>query len=267
MVLDAPVSYSIFSAFSFYGSRRGNELAGTWLVAALSALGHEVAAIRQTLYRMENGAVLQSRVNGRNKMYRLSPGARADAAAGLAKIMAPVARGWDKQWTIVQLSAEGEGRSEKELVREVLRAEGFARVGPNLFLHPRDRIARLMAAAHGHGVADMLTIFRGARAFPAGDREFAAGVWDLETIAAGYRQFVQRYAPIGKSAHAIDDADAFLRRFALVFDYLETGWKDPDLPPEMLPPGWPGSRAKTLVQSLYRKLLPQALAFGDRLAG
>ena len=266
-MLDAPVSYSVFSAFSFYGSRRGDELAGTWLVAALAELGHEVSAIRQTLYRMENGAELESRAVGRKKYYHLSAGARADAEAGLAKIMAPAAGEWDGQWTIVQLAAHGEGRAGKELVREVLRAEGFARIGPNLFLHPRDRIARLMAAARAHHVTGMLTIFRGTRVVPAGESSFARRVWDLAGIAAGYRAFSKRYAPLSDRSRRLEDRDAFVVRFALVFDFLETAWQDPDLPRELLPPEWPGAEAKALVRALYHRLLPQALAFGDEVAG
>jgi phenylacetic acid degradation operon negative regulatory protein len=265
VVLDAPVSYSVFSAFSFYGSRRGNELAGTWLVAALGALGHEVAAIRQTLYRMTRGAVLRSRAAGRNRFYRLSAGAHADAEAGLAKIMAPPAAAWDGLWTVVHLSAEGEGQSSKELVREVLRAEGFARLGPNLVVHPRDRTARVTAAARAHGVAGLLTIFRGERLLPAPDLAFVERVWDLTGIASGYHGFLRRYAAIQQRAGRFDDREAFLLRFALVFEFLETAWQDPDLPPELLPPEWPGADARELAQVLYRRLLPQALAFGDRL--
>jgi phenylacetic acid degradation operon negative regulatory protein len=266
VVLDAPVSYSVYSAFSFYGSRRGNELPGTWLVAALSALGHDVAAIRQTLYRMESSAVLLTRSVGRNKFYRLSAGARAEAEAGLEKIMAAVTPAWDRQWTIVQLSADGEERSGKELAREVLRAEGFARIGPNLFLHPCDRSARLVTAAQGHGIADMVTVFRGARAFPADDGAFARSIWDLDVIAAGYRRFIRRYQSLDARTHAVDDVDAFVIRFALVFDYLETAWKDPDLPPELLPDDWTGPVARRLAKSLYQRLLPQALAYGDQLS-
>jgi len=267
VVLAAPVSYSVYSVFSFYGSRRGNELAGTWLVAALTSLGHEVAAIRQTLYRMESSEVLRSRVVGRNKFYQLSPGARAEAEAGLAKIMEPAGGNWDGQWTIVQLSAEGEARDGKELVRELMRAEGFARVGPNLFVHPRDRTARLLRAARGHDVAEMLTIFRGARVAPTGDLAYATSSWNLDDIAAGYRQFVKRYTPLDDRARSLADADAFIVRFALVFDYLETAWRDPDLPRELLPIDWPGATARKMAQSLYRRFLPAALAFGDQLSG
>lgn len=264
VVLDAPVSYSVYSSFSFYGPRRGGELAGTWLVAALGALGHEVAAIRQTLYRMEASAALRSRSVGRQKFYRLSAGARAEAEAGLAKMMEPAEGRWDGKWTIVQLATDREEGAGKELVREVLRAEGFARTGPNLFVHPRNRVARLIRAARAHGVAEQVTIFRGRRVVPQSDTDFAASHWDLKQISEGYRAFLRRYLPIATRARRMDDLDAFVIRFALVFDFLETGWRDPELPGELLPSDWPGADAKEVVRSLYERLLPQALAFADR---
>ncbi len=124
IVTDAPVSYSVFSAFSFYGARRGDELPGTWLVRALGSLGHEVAAVRQTLYRMEGTRELESRVEGRSKFYRLSPAARAEAEAGLAKIMEDSDAPWDGAWTFVQFRTGRDDRVERDRLRELMRAEG-----------------------------------------------------------------------------------------------------------------------------------------------
>jgi phenylacetic acid degradation operon negative regulatory protein len=263
VVTDAPVSYSVFSAFSFYGAQRGGELPGTWLVAALGALGHETAAVRQTLYRMEGSRELESRAAGRVKFYRLSPAARAEAEAGLAKIMDDDdALPWDGLWTIVQFRAGPEDRVERERLREVLRAEGFAAVGPGLYLHPRDRSRRLLSAATGHGVRDMLEVFRGSRVADdtIDDREMVARHWDLGAIEARYEAFTTRYAPLGRSATSLAPESAFVLRFAVVFEYLEAAWQDPDLAPSLLPARWAGTRARRLARDLYR-----ALAFGDSL--
>ena len=267
VVADAPVSYSVFSAFSFYGARRGGELPGTWLVGALAALGHETAAVRQTLYRMEGSRELESRAAGRVKFYRLSPAARAEAEAGLAKIMNDDAQPWDGQWTIVQFRAGTEERVERERLREVLRAEGFAAAGAGLYLHPRDRSARLLAAASGHGVRDMLEVFRGTRITDAAvdDRAMVARHWNLAAIEARYDAFTTRYEPLARSAASLSQASAFVLRFAVVFDYLEAAWQDPELAPSLLPAKWAGTRARRLARELYRRLLPGALAFGDSL--
>ena len=264
-VTDAPVSYSIYSAFSFYGARRGGELPGTWLVAALSALGHAVSAIRQTLYRMEGSRELMSRAAGRRKLYRLSPYARAEAEAGLAKIMESSPGRWDGRWTLVQFQIGSEDRIERERLRELLRVEGFGQTGIGLFIHPRDRSARLLRAAAEHGVGDLVEVFNARRLGGRDEHEFVARHWDLDTLAGRYRGFLARFRPLERASRRISLEAAFLLRFAVVFDYLETAWDDPDLPAQLLPAGWPGSRARRLAGTLYRSLLPSALEFGDAL--
>lgn len=262
-VTSAPVSYSVYSAFSFYGSRRGGELPGTWLVAALTTLGHTTAAVRQTLYRMEGSRELVSRTEGRAKHYRLSPYARAEAEAGLAKIMGQAPGRWDGQWTLVHFRPGTEDRIERERLREILRAEGFAAAGNGLFVHPRDRSARLLAAAREPGAGELLNTFRARRVGARDHRGFVAAHWDLSGLAVRYRAFLSRYRPEGHSGAAPESA--FLLRFALVFDYLEIAWDDPELPPALLPHDWPGMRARSRVRDLYRRLLPGAIAFGDAL--
>ena len=263
IVTDAPVSYSVYSAFSFYGSRRGHELPGTWLVAALGALGHETAAVRQTLYRMEASKELESRVMGRGKFYRLSAAARAEAEAGLAKIMDDDTQAWDGEWTLVQFRAGTETQVERERLREVLRAEGFAPMANGLYLHPRDRSARLLAAARDHGVRDIVEVFRGRRIDGDDDRALVARHWNLDAIAARYESFVERFEPLARGTFPAETA--FVLRFAVVFDYLEAAWQDPELALPLLPAKWAGARARRLARDLYKRLLPGALAFGDSL--
>lgn len=267
IVTDAPVSYSVYSAFSFYGVRREGELPGTWLVAALGALGHETAAVRQTLYRMEASRELESRAAGRVKFYRLSPAARAEAEAGLAKIMEQEdTRAWDGDWTLVQFRPGTEGRVERERLREVLRAEGFAAATTGLYLHPRDRSARLLAAAREQGTRDMFDVFRGRRIENGDDdQSLVARHWNLQAIASRYDAFVARFDPLAKAKSTLPDEMCFILRFAVVFDYLEAAWQDPELTAELLPAKWSGARARRLARDLYQRLLPGALTFGDSL--
>lgn len=262
-VLGAPVSYSVYSAFSFYGSRRSAELPGPWLVAALGALGHETAAIRQTLYRMEGSRELISRSSGRVKLYRLSPYATAEAEAGLEKIMSDPPGRWDGQWTMVHFKAGTEGRLERERFREIARVEGFAAAGSGLLIHPRDRSVRLLAAAKELELRDAPDVFRCRRVGGESDREFVARHWELDDLAKRYTAFLARYRWSSTSALARTAEDSFLMRFAVVFDYLETAWDDPDLPSSLLPKAWPGTTARRLARRLYRAFLPGALTFGD----
>jgi phenylacetic acid degradation operon negative regulatory protein len=264
VVTDAPVSYSVYSAFSFYGTRRGGELPGSWLVRALGVLGHEVAAVRQTLYRMEGSHELESRVADRAKFYRLTRAARAEAEAGLAKIMDHGDERWDGEWTFVHFQPGTESRVERERLRAVIQAEGFAALGPGVYVHPRDRSARLLAAAVGQGVRDLVEVFRGQRKLGDSDRAFVARHWRLKDIARRYHRFVRRYEQL-QHPGPLSPARSFVLRFAVVFDYLETAWADPGFPRVLLPNAWPGYRAQRLARDLYRTLLTGALAFGDEL--
>jgi phenylacetic acid degradation operon negative regulatory protein len=265
VVTDAPVSYSLYSAFSFYGQRCGGELPGPWIVRALESLGHERAAIRQTLYRMEASEELTSRTTGRSKLYRLTPAALGEAQAGLAKIMDDDRGDWDGQWTIVQFSAPSDERVERERLRELLRAEGFAALGPGLYIHPRDRSQRVIAAAQGHHVGEMIEVFRARRVNADDPRTLVARCWDLDALAAAYERFIERYEPVSRMRRALPTRTAFVLRFAVVFDFLEVAWRDPNLVDSLLPTQWAGRRAREIAQSLYQRFLPGAIAFGDSL--
>ena len=132
-------------------------------------------------------------------------------------------------------------------------------------MHPRDRSARVLAAAAEHGTHEMLQVFRGRRIGSDDDRAFVARHWDLDRMAERYQAFLDRFGGFERQASRMSPDDAFLLRFAVVFEHLETAWEDPDLPTALLPPRWPGVRARELARGLYTTLLPRAIEFGDRI--
>ena len=265
-VTDAPVSYLIYSALSFYGDRRGGEVAGTWFVAALESLGVSPAAVRQTLFRMERDGELISRRAGRVKMYRASPYARAEIGAGVQKIFATPETGWDGYWTLVLTRFPTEMRLERERVRNILQVEGFAPLGNGTYVHARDRAKRLRRAVGDLGVAEFVTAFRVDKIHGVSDRDFAYAYWDLERLGEEYAVFLRRFDPLGRRrAATIPLATQFGLRFAVVLSFLEVAWKDPELPASMLPARWAGVKARLLARRLYQRFLPGALAFGDSL--
>jgi phenylacetic acid degradation operon negative regulatory protein len=266
-VRDAPVSYLIYSAMSFYGDRRGGELPGTWFVSALEALGVDAAAVRQTLFRMERDAELIGRKVGRVKLYRPSAYARAEIGAGVQKIFAAVDTEWDGYWTVVLTHFPADMRLERERVRNIFQVEGFAPLGNGAYVHARDRAERLRRALADFGVGAFVTAFRADRIHGVSDRDFANAHWDLDALRDEYAAFVDRVQPLATRPASVFGNDVhFALRFAVVLSFLEVAWKDPELPATMLPPRWPGAKARTLAQRLYERFLPGALAFGDALA-
>jgi phenylacetic acid degradation operon negative regulatory protein len=255
----------VYSSFGFYARRRGMELAGTWLVAALADLGVPPTTTRKTLWRMEREGELTSRRAGRSKFYRASPLAWAEIESGGDKILRAPAGTWDGRWTLVSYAFEAEERVERERIKAVLDAEGFGVIGPGAFLHPRERGGRILAAAEEQGMGTRLRVFRGARLVGVSDAELAGSLWDLREYARRYRRFVRGFYPLAGRAGTLAPETAFAARFAVVLAYLDAAWPDPELPSSLLPPDWPGPTARALAAKLYRALLPAALDHGDAI--
>lgn len=257
----AATSDFVYSSLSFFGARRGGALPGSWFVEALAPLGVGEPAIRQTLYRMEKSGALETRRAGRVKLYAPSAPTRAVMEAGRARMLDADETGWDGQWTVVHFRFPAAEWLLRDRLREVLMVEGFGALDPGLYLHPRDRAARVAVAAREAGVEDRLLIVRGLRRHGIDDRRLVNDLWDLAGIRARYRAFLERFEDVDPAA--LDDFEAFAVRFAAVFEFFRITWDDPELPPELLPDDWPGSRARARVAELYRALDERAVRFAD----
>ncbi|MEP6509436.1 MAG: PaaX family transcriptional regulator C-terminal domain-containing protein [Gemmatimonadales bacterium] len=254
-----PTSYFVYSSISFYGPERDGEIPGTWFVRALGELGRSAEAVRMELYRMERDGELTAKKAGRVKLYQPTAVARAEVDAGLRKIMGEPARKWNGRWTIVHFQFTSKQRVARDRLRSLLQVEGFAPIGDGLYLHPRHPSAGLVAAVKSMKAEKQLTLFTGAEVARKDIRVFAAATWDLDAVSQRYTEFHSRFAPLERKAKTLSAPHAFAARFAVVFDYLSAAWADPELPSELLPPSWPGDKARKLAQSLYRQLLPEAI--------
>ncbi len=254
----------LYSLLYAYGNRRGEELPGPWLVAALTEYGHREATVRQTLFRMLRERDLEARREGRVKWYRLSRYGRTEADIGRDKIFEPSDGEWDAEWTMVSYRFQTDERVDRDHAREILELDGFAALAPGVYLHPRDKAGRVLDAARSAGLEGRLVAFRGARVGGESDEALAARLWDLERIASGYRTFLERFGSL-RRRRRFAPREAFAMRLALVLAYLDVAWDDPDLPPSLLPKSWPRETARETASHLYETLLPPTLAFGDAL--
>lgn len=262
----APVRKFVYSSWSFYATRRGGELPGPWILAALASMGRSAGSVRQTLYRMERARELESRRAGRMKYYRLAVSAQQEIDAGRSMLFEAPETDWDREWTLVRFGFTAAQRADRDRLRDVLDVEGFAPLGGGTFIHPRDRTERVLTSAASIGAEGNLLVIRGQRVGGESDADLVDRLWDLAGIVQGYRTFLAAFEPIlATDLEAWPPHRAFLVRFALAIDYLEVAWRDPELPDELLPAGWPGHTARAVARELYDRLLPGALAFGDEL--
>lgn len=262
----APISYPVYSSFSYFAPRRGGELPGTWLVAALGVLGHKPGSVRQALYRMELDDELDSRVTGRTKYYRASPSARSELDLAMSKIKGGPRKDWDGIWTLVHFSFRSKQQTQRGRFRNYLKHAGFAELGRSVYIHPGQRSARVREGARSFGVEDHVAIFRGTQEFSPSESTLVKTLWDLGDLNRRYQKFNAKYRRlIRRSIETMSPKEAFVIRFALVFDFLEIAWDDPDLPQELLPRHWPGASAQQLAHALYQTLLPPAIEYAGKL--
>jgi phenylacetic acid degradation operon negative regulatory protein len=261
----APTSRFIYSSLAFYATATGGELPGSWFTRALSRLGIAESAVRQTLYRMEQDGELVSRKVGRKKMYAPTSTTRVILDVGSLKMTRKEEAPWDGSWTLIHFRFDEATRIERDRLKDVLIVEGFALLGRGLYIHPRNRSATVLKAIRSSKLSSRVHIFRGTRLDAAlQNRKFVESLWNLNDIALRYREFTSRFSVLKGQRKWLPELAAALR-FALVFEFLEVAWDDPDLPKELLPASWPGQRAQALVDELYRRLTPAARAFGDAI--
>lgn len=256
----------IYSSLSFFGPRHGGELPGRWFVESIGSLGIEEQSIRQTLFRMERTGVLEARRVGRGKAYRASPATQVILDAGVSRVTEESATAWDGEWTLVHFRLGEEHRENRDRLRDLLQVEGYAALGPGMYIHPRDRTARLVATSRELGIADRINVFRGAHAFGMADARMVHELWDAASLANRYKKFIARYEAIAqRPSESWAPHEAFGVRFAFMFEFFRITWDDPGLPPELLPEDWPAERARGIADTLMTTLMPGALKYADQV--
>ena len=133
------------------------------------------------------------------------------------------------------------------------------------FIHPSADLIASFDALVGEGLGALVPRLKpllaadAALGAAASDAELVRAAWNLERLAATYRDFVACYQPVlaqlRDGAGDCDDESAFLVRILLIHDYRRLLLRDPGLPDVLLSADWPGQRARLLCRELYRRLL------------
>jgi phenylacetic acid degradation operon negative regulatory protein len=83
--------------------------------------------------------------------------------------------------------------------------------------------------------------------------------WDLDRLGREYQDFVARMQPLVEVVEERGDLKtAYTARFALVHAWRTFLFRDPSLPPALLPAGWPGDDAAKFFDMHADRLRPAA---------
>jgi phenylacetic acid degradation operon negative regulatory protein len=258
----------VFDLFGDYLRYRGGEVRLRALVELMACFDVPEATARVVVARMRKEGWLAARREGRGTVYALTDAAWQLLDEGRTRIFDRAHGPWDGQWHMVVYSVPETERALREQLRKKLAWLGFGRVSSAVWLSPHNRIDDVVAA-FAEFPAVQLDTFRSRLAGPAADRDLAARAWELGQLDEDYAGLLDEYKPrlAGYRAGGLSGREALVERMRLVHDYRLFPFRDPDLPPELLPAGWHGRRAHEAFLEAHGLLRAAAEAFVDGVIG
>ncbi|MGB8649429.1 MAG: PaaX family transcriptional regulator C-terminal domain-containing protein [Mycobacteriales bacterium] len=225
------------------------------LVRLMAPLGIHPPAVRTAVSRMVRQGWLTAVRLPSGPGYALTPRAlrRLDDAA--ARIYRTCAQDWDGRWHLLVVTPPA-GRPARERLQAQLGWFGYATLGGGTWIAPRPAPELDAALADAGARAERFV------AEHDGDSQaLIARAWDLESLARSYSRFVEEARLVLDDTDASTDEGAFAARSALVHAWRMFLFVDPALPPALLPPGWPGTKAAAWFDEEAARLLPAARRF------
>jgi phenylacetic acid degradation operon negative regulatory protein len=238
------------------------------LTQLLGAFDIEPASARMTLSRLKKQGWFETRREGRETVYTLTGEMMQVLVEGRERIFNRSDAPWDGRWTMAIYQVPESSRSARESLRKSLAWLGFGQLTSSVWLAAGDLMkeARILGKKHPEAIVDVM--WSGTGSTPA-DQELAQRCWDLEQLASDYRIFVQKYESLDRCVDGVapDGLQAMILRTQLIGDARRFTFRDPRLPLELQPQGWPGREAYELFRRLHARLEPQANAYVESVLG
>ena len=235
-------------------------VSGVWLgelISLLKPFNVNGQLARTSSFRLSDEGWLQSERHGRNSWYTLTPSGRERIEHAYQRIYAAPEGSWDGNWTLLVLRSEpGDADTTADLRRE-LEWEGFGRLFPKLFLHPRPNRETVREVLQRLNLLKDVVLLsaRDSEGFgPASGSALTELCWDLASIGEHYVQFTRRFkTALPLLRNGLEPEDAFVLQTLLTHEFRRVVLHDPRLPAILLPVDWPGHAAYELCRAVYRQ--------------
>ena len=228
------------------------------LLELLETAGYPPRTGRTAVQRMAVEGWFTIERRGRRSQYTLTEFGRRELARGDFRVFESSPPPWDGRWHLVTYSIPDRARMERDGLRKALIWLGFGQLNPGMWICSHDRYDEVTATLHDLEVTAFVTHFTRAQ-LDGEPSDLVARAWELTSANASYRGFLRSWKPVITAWEhtTLGSRDAFIARFRLHHDFLSILRHDPNLPAELLPPGWHGTEARRLFAS-GRKLSADA---------
>ena len=227
------------------------------LVRLLADFDVSEASARAAIGRLTRRGHLELTRDGRRTCYRLTESTDTELAGGLRRTLAfGERRDWDGRWTVVLFSVPEDRRDVRHSLRARLRWLGFAPLHDGSWVTPNPLQAEATAVLAELAVDSAVVL----TALDESPRGRLLSAWDLESVAEAYLEFLRHFGPLETqvTAGSLGSAQALRARTTLMEAWRNFRTRDPGLPGELLPEGWPQAAARQLFIGLYNGLGPLA---------
>ena len=248
---------ALFDVYGGYLRSRDGRATIAALVRLLEPLGFGAPAIRTAVSRMVRQGWLAPARLPDGPGYALTTRAERRLDEAAARIYRTRPFTWDGRWHVVALE-ELPARGARERLSSSLRLIGYGPLGPVTWVAPRPS-AELSDVLDAEQVAAQ--VFHGDH--DGHDVELAARAWDLESLGREYDAFVAEWDSEMSAVDTAAPPEAFAASQRLLHSWRRFLFRDPGLPPQLLPAGWAGDRAAGFFDRHTTRLAPAAHEFVD----
>lgn len=252
---------ALFDLYGDYLRARGGRAPVAALVRLLAPLGIASPAVRTAVSRMVRQGWLHPLRLSCGPGYLLTPKAvrRLDEAA--ARIYRTATQDWDGQFDLIVIDPPST-RAERLRLASQLAYLGYGTLGGTTWVATRraEEADTLLTEA---GIRYERFLARHAAGTP-GAMALVRHAWNLDEIGTAYERFVHTLRPIVEPVSEDDgDEAAYVARFRLVHAWRTFLFRDPQLPPALLPEPWPGTSAAAFFDHHAARLRPAADRYVD----
>lgn len=218
--------------------------------------GYSSRLIRTSLSRLVGEGWVDNERIGRESRYSLTERAQNESASADARIYSSTPIPWDGFWaTVLVNSSVFDSRALERLTTPPIAA-AIAALDKSVLVAPH--LVPVEAEAIVESVAPGAVRGSGTVAFDARAHALLATSLAACAGAAEYTEFVEGYAPLVDDLDALEPAEAYAYRTALVHDRRRIVLRRPEVSRSILPTHWPGDEAYKLLVDLYPALTRRA---------
>ncbi|MEV6493779.1 PaaX family transcriptional regulator C-terminal domain-containing protein [Actinoplanes sp. NPDC051633] len=239
---------ALFDLFGDHLRSRGGRAPIAALVRLLAPVGIAAPAVRTAVSRMVRQGWLRPMRLSSGAGYSLTPLAARRLDEASTRIARIVRAGWDGRFDLI-LPYAPVTRPEAAMLTTL----GYGRLGDHAWVAPRpaDEVDAMLAGARIR--------YERFSAGPVSAADLARRAWDLSGIGRAYEDFVNAQRPLVTAVtDRSSDEEAYAARFELVHQWRAAQQRDPHLPPALLPPRWPGTKATQFFERHAARLRPAA---------